>query len=72
MGLSVIVGISKSRIFAIRLTIGSNVLRRILTSVGGQQVQCDMTRIMSCGGNLYEYCGGPGFMSLYYASGPLR
>ncbi len=45
---------------------------RIETSVGAQLVTCDMDTIMSCAGNLYEYCGGPSFMSLYYATGNLK
>ncbi|KAK5166109.1 uncharacterized protein LTR77_008370 [Saxophila tyrrhenica] len=40
----------------------------ILRNIGGQQVTCDESRIMTCGGDNREYCGGPGFMSLYYSA----
>jgi len=34
---------------------------------GGVQQACNLQQIMTCAGNPYEYCGGPGFMSLYYS-----
>lgn len=28
---------------------------------------CDLSAVMLCPGNYHEYCGGPGFMNLYYS-----
>ncbi|KAF4547191.1 Hypothetical protein D9617_54g000250 [Elsinoe fawcettii] len=33
-------------------------------------VTCPIERLMPCGGNKYEYCGGPSLMNLYFATNP--
>ncbi|EMC97704.1 hypothetical protein BAUCODRAFT_463088 [Baudoinia panamericana UAMH 10762] len=38
------------------------------TQTGGHLAQCNITDMMRCAGNVYEYCGGPGFMDLYYSA----
>ena len=39
-----------------------------VNTVGGATLQqCDLINEMRCPGNTYQYCGGPGFLNLYYS-----
>ena len=38
----------------------------IVTASGAQQIDCSLPDEMTCGGNIFEYCGGRGFMNLWY------
>ncbi|KAK3717744.1 hypothetical protein LTR37_005515 [Vermiconidia calcicola] len=40
----------------------------IVESSGAKQVSCDNLNQMTCPGDKYQWCGGAGFMSLYYSS----
>lgn len=35
---------------------------------GAQMVDCDVTKLMFCAGNTYEYCGGPSLLTLFYSA----
>ncbi|KAI7652069.1 WSC-domain-containing protein [Hortaea werneckii] len=39
----------------------------IKTSTGATAIDCDVTQVMLCPGNNYQFCGGRSFMNLYYS-----
>ncbi|KAI7498899.1 WSC-domain-containing protein [Hortaea werneckii] len=39
----------------------------IVTSTGATAIDCDVTQVILCPGNNYQFCGGRSFMNLYYS-----